>query len=149
MRPCLPLRGAVPRASRRIPRDIRNGISEPAHDGDGAHIHDEIIVPEGHAPLGDKNIMVPGRRDLFDSVFYVPGREELSLFDVHHLVGSGNLRYEIGLSAQERRYLEHIQHRGGGCDLFKAVHIGHDRQAELLCNAAEYPEPFFQSRSPV
>ena len=56
-------------------------------------------------------LLVAGRRArLVDHVLHVPGRQELALLDVHRLAAGGDGVDEIGLAAQERRGLQHVDH---------------------------------------
>jgi hypothetical protein len=47
---------------------------------------------------------------LSTTLLHVPGREELALLDVDRLALAGHVLDEIGLAAQERRRLQHVDH---------------------------------------
>ena len=64
------------------------GIAEFAHDRKRAHIHDEILIAEGSAALGEDDFLVAGAGDFFGSVAHFPGREKLAFFDVHDAAGA-------------------------------------------------------------
>ena len=67
-----------------------------------------------------------------DHVRHVPRREELALLDVDDTAGLGRGHEEIGLTAQERRDLQHVDGFGDPRALRGLMDIGEHRHAELL-----------------
>ena len=91
---------------------------------------------------------LPGRPGLVRHLDHVPGREELALLDVHRLPATRNGLDEVGLAAQERGGLEHVDHRRHLVDRRVLMHVGDDRNPCLVAHAFEYSQPGFHSRPP-
>ena len=81
---------------------------ELAHDGQRAHVDDEIVVSERRSALGEEDLVVAGFANLGDSVTHVPRRNELALLDVHGASGLSSGDEQISLAAEERGNLEDV-----------------------------------------
>ena len=68
---------------------IDHGVAEFCEDGEGAHVHDEIVVAEAGAAFGEDDFGVAGGGDFFGDVAHIPGREELGFFYVDDAAGFG------------------------------------------------------------
>jgi len=99
-------------------------VSEAPHDGEAAHVDDEVIVAEGRAALGQQNGLVALRQDLVDDVLHVARRHELSLLDVHRLARRRRRQDQIGLPAEKGGNLDHVEDLGGRIDLAHLMHVG-------------------------
>ena len=60
-----------------------DGVAEFPHHREGPHVHDQVVVAERRAALGDEHPLVAGAGDLRDRVADVARGEELALLDVH------------------------------------------------------------------
>ena len=67
---------------------------------------------------------------LADDVRHVPRRQELALLDVDDLAGRRRRQQQIGLPAQERRDLQHVDRLRGLGALRGLVHVGQHGQTE-------------------
>ena len=76
-------------------------------------------------------------RALSTTLLHVLGREELALLDVDRLAGRGDRVDEIGLAAEERRRLQHVDDRGDLGDFVFGVHVGQHRHADLPLDLGE------------
>src|SRR2546423_1282079 len=76
-----------------------------------AHGERQVVEAEAEATLADEDLLVAGASRLLDDVLHLPGREELALLDVERLALHGGVADEVGLPAQERRRLHHVDHR--------------------------------------
>ena len=119
-----------------------------AHHRKRAHVRHEVVVAERGPAFAEHDVGVPGRPRLVRHVGHVPGREELALLDVHGLAATRDGLDEVGLAAQERRSLEHVDHRRDFVERRVLVHVGDDRNARLVAHAFEYSQPGFHSRPP-
>src|SRR6185503_19835677 len=91
-------------------RDIEyDGAVEALHDRKAAEVHNEIVVAERRAPLGEQEALVSRLSHFLDDVFHFPGREELALLHVNDLSGLGGGKDEIGLTAEKRRDLQNVE----------------------------------------
>lgn len=66
---------------------VEDDGGEGAHDGERAHIDDEIVVAEACAALGKGDAGIAGVADLLDCMAHVEGGDELAFFDVDGLAG--------------------------------------------------------------
>ena len=89
--------------------------AQRAQHREGAHVHHQVVVAEGHAALGHQHLRAAGARHLGNRVPHVVGRQELALLDVHHPAGPGRGHQQIGLARQERRNLQDVRDFGGRC----------------------------------
>jgi hypothetical protein len=112
------------------------------HDGKTAEVGDQVVIAEARPSLRQQQAVVPGGHGLVHDVFHIPWSEELPLLDVHHLAGPGRRDHQIGLPAQERRDLQHIQHLRGGMHVFDGVNIREHGHADLLADLFEDAEAF-------
>ena len=85
-----------------------HGPAEAAHDGEAAHIDDQIVVAERSAALGDQNFVVAGGGDLLGGVLDIVRRDELALLDIHDAAGAAGGDQQIGLAAEECRDLQNV-----------------------------------------
>ena len=61
----------------------------------------------------------------------------------------GNAQDEIGLAAQERRCLQHVDDGGHFVERRVLVHVGQHRHAELALDALQYPQTLFDTRPAI
>ena len=116
-------------------------------DRQRAHVGDQRVVAEGRAALGHQHVGIAGAGDFLDDVLHVPGRQELALLDVDDFAGFGRGDQQIGLPAQERRNLQHVDGRRHARALRGVVHVGEHRHFQLsrisakIGSAASRPMP--------
>ena len=67
---------------------------------------------QGAVGAGPVHTRVPRIDHLRRRVLHVVWRQELALLDVDGLARAGHRADEVGLPAQERRRLQHVDHRG-------------------------------------
>ena len=84
---------------------------------------------------------VAGVGDLRDRVPDVPRRQELSLLDVHGPPGPGRRHQQVGLAAQKRGDLQHVDHLGDRRGLIGLVDIGQNRQPRVRLHARQTARP--------
>ena len=110
---------------------------------------DQSVVAEAHAALGDQNIRIARAGDLGDHILHVLGRQELALLHIDHLAGMGGGDQKVGLAAEESGNLQHIHGLGHGGALIALMHIGQNRQTEMLANLREDRQSPFQPQPPL
>src|SRR5437879_3170780 len=110
-----------------------------AHDGERAHVGNQVAVAEGEASLANENIFLFGSFSCFvDDVLHLFGREELALLDVDRPAGRSHGMDEIRLAAEESRGLQHVDHRGGRLHLCLGMHVGQYGNADLALHFRKY-----------
>jgi len=121
-----------------------------AHDGQAAHVDDQVVVAKTGAALGERNAGVAALADFFNCVAHVPGSDELPLFYVDGAAGLGGGDQQVGLAAEEGRNLENgldiakgVRELGG---LLGGVDVGEDGEAVVSGDAAEDARALLQSR---
>lgn len=108
--------------------------AELAHRGEPPHVHDEIVVAEAGAALGEQDAARAG--ELSDHPAHLPRRHELTLLHVDGFSGGGAGEQKVGLPAEEGGHLEEVHHLGDRTGLFGKVDVGGDGHAEPLPAAA-------------
>ena len=73
--------------------------------------------------------------------------QELPLFNVDRLAGLGHCPDEVGLTAQKRRCLQHINHRRYGGDLIFCVHICEHGKLQFALDLGQYRQAFDHARA--
>src|SRR6185295_358060 len=71
----------------------------------------------------------------------------LALLDIYRLARGGGGANEIGLPAEERRRLQHIDHLGYRLHLFLRMHIRQDGHADLALHLGEDRESLFHAKA--
>jgi len=119
---------------------------EAAQDGQGAHVHDEIVVAEAGAAFGEDDARVAGGGELLDGVAHVGGCDELSLLDVDGTVGArggvGRGGEEVGLAAEECGDLQDVHGVGYGGAVLRGVDVGEDGEFVGGTDGGEDAEAF-------
>ena len=118
-----------------------------AHDGQRAHVGDEIVVAEGEAALAHHDLLVAGGTRLVDHVLHFPGREELALLDVDRLALRADVDDEVGLAHQEGRRLHDVDHARHFGERRVLVHVGEHRHADLLLHVLQHLETRVDARA--
>ncbi len=111
--------------------------AKAAHDGERAHVDDEVVVAEAGAALGEGDAGVAGVADLLDGVAHVEGGDELALLDVDGAAGFGGGDEEVGLAAEEGGDLEDVDGFGDGGAVRRGVDVGEDGEAGGFGDGAE------------
>ena len=124
-----------------------DGIAELSHDRQRAHVGHKRVVAEAGAAFGQHDAAAAGFLGLGDDVLHIPGRKELSLFDVDGSAGLRGLVDEVRLAAEERRYLQNIEHLGRFFHLAAFMDVADGGHAEVLLNLGDDGKAFFQSGS--
>ena len=112
-------------------------VTEFAHDGECAHVYDEIAVTEGRTAFGEHDVVVAGSFDFGDGVLRVGRRKELTFLDVDATLGVRGSLNQIGLPAEEGRDLQHVANFGNGPALGDFVNVGEHRDAERAFDFGE------------
>jgi hypothetical protein len=126
---------------------VYDGITEAAHDGEGAHVGDEIVIAESGAAFGDGDFFAAGSSSFFDDLAHLGRREELALLDVDdfaRLDGGGD---EIGLAAEKSGDLEDVNDGSNGGHLGFGVDIGDDRQIKFGAESRKDVESFVHTEA--
>src|SRR5579859_1077383 len=89
-------------------RGIKHHRRKAPHNGQRAHVYNQVVVPEGTTALGEKHVAIPRLADLLDGMTHVPRRDELALLDVDGLGVPGCRNQQIRLAAEESRNLDDI-----------------------------------------
>lgn len=124
-----------------------DGEAKGLHDGDGAHVADEVVIAEGGAAVGEDDPLVARSDEFFNDVFHVPGGEELPFLDVDGGRSLGGSEEEVGLAAEKGGNLDDVAERAGAYGLFGSVDVGEDGETEFGADALENGEAEFKARS--
>ena len=104
-----------------------------------AHVRNQVVVAKAEATLADHDLVrIAGRACLVDHIGHFPGRQELAFLDVDGPALGADVDDEIGLAAQERRRLQHIDDRRHLSERRVLVHVGQHRHAELAPHLGEH-----------
>jgi hypothetical protein len=144
--------GAVSLPTRQLDRVGRvedDRVAEGPHDRQPAEIDYQIVIAKTGAPLGEKEILAAGGPHLLDHVCHVARGHELPLLDVHRPAALRARDDEVGLPAQERRHLQHVEHLRRRRHLGDVVHVGQHREAGLVLDPLQDPEPLGEAGPPV
>ena len=125
--PVLP--SAPPRAlyTVRAVHDDRRNYSQ--HVADVAEVDYQVVVPEHIAAFCKPNVFCTGIAGFLYGVTHILSAEELGLFDVYRAPGAGCGYQQVGLAAEESRYLQHVGHLACRLSLPTLVDVG------------KYPQP--------
>ena len=123
------------------------GVSECLHFGDASVVDNEVVVSECGASLGNGYFVVAGVYDFLCGEFHGFGGEELSFFYVYGLSGLCGGYEQVGLPAEEGRYLEYVYVFGSDGRFGGGVYVGHNGYAECFAYAAQDAEGFFVTDS--
>ncbi len=130
---------------------VEDDGSEGSHDGERAHVDDEVVVAEAGAALGEGDTGTAGFTDFFDGVAHVVRGDELALLDVDGAVaglgGFGGGDEEIGLAAEEGGDLEDVDGVGYGGTVVVGVDVGEDGEMVGLADGAEDASAFGEART--
>ena len=130
-------------------RRVKYHRGELAHDGEGAHVNDQIVITKARAALGHKYLTIAGIATLVDSVLHVPGRNKLPLLDVHGTAAERRRHDQIGLAAEKRRNLQNIHHLGHSRHVGNLMHVGEHRYVHLILDLPEDAQAFLYSRPAI
>ena len=93
-------------------RAIEDHRCKTAHDGQRAHVDDQIVITETGSTLGERDAWAAALANLLDGVTHVGRRDELTLLDVNRapmlLRGFCGCDQQIGLAAEEGRNLQDV-----------------------------------------
>ena len=103
-----------------------------------AHVGYDRVVAEAGAALGHEHAGIAGARNLADHVRHVPRRQELALLHVHGAARLGRGHEQIGLAAEERGNLHHVDDGARRCAVRLGVHVGEHGQTGDLANLGEH-----------
>jgi len=118
-------------------RTVKDYRRKAAHDGERTVIDHQRVVAEAGAALGEKDAVVARGAHLFNRMRHVPWGDELTLLYVDGTAGFAGGYQEIGLPAEERGNLKHIDGLGGNFAVAWLVHVGEDGNAGIFGQAAE------------
>ncbi len=130
-------------------RDVEDDRhAQSAHQRKGAHVDDQIVIPEGRAAFGDEHAVVAAVLHLRDRMTHVERREELSLLDVDRAPGLRRRHEQVGLPAQERGDLQDVHDRRDRLGLPRFMDVGQDGHAGFFLHARERPQPLVEAGAP-
>ena len=92
---------AAARQLHRVSYIEHDGKAEPFHDGNRAHVGDQVVIPEGGAALGYQQLFSAHLTCLSNYLSHFLRRQKLTLFDVHYAASVDGGLDQIGLPAQE------------------------------------------------
>ena len=134
-------RSGSPRALNAVGAVYDNGLAKTLHHGDVAKIHDKIVVSEAVATLREPHLAGSTLRRLAIGIDHILTAQKLSLLDVDNPARLGRCHEQIGLPAQEGRYLQDISHLARPLSLPRLVDIGQDAQLVLGLDIHQHLQP--------
>ncbi len=117
------------------------------HDGDGAHVADEIVVAKGSSSVGEDDFFLAAGKELVDDVFHLEGREKLPFFHIDGGRALPSCNNEVGLAAEKGGDLDDVADGAGDGGFFGGVDVGEDGEVEFALDAGEDFESFIHARS--
>ena len=127
-----------------------HGTTGLAHDREGAHVRNQVVVAERGAAFAHEDVVFSARlARLFHHVLHFGRRQELALLDVDRSSRCGDDVYEIGLAAEKRRGLQHVDGRRYFRDVVLVVDVGQHRHADLLLHLCEDLQPLVHPEAAV
>ena len=121
---------------------VEDDRGEAAHDGERAHVDDEVVVAEAGAALSQRNPWVAALANLLDGVAHVEGGDKLAFLDVDGTAGFGGGDEEVGLAAEEGGDLEDVDGLAYGGTVLGGVDVGEDGEAGGFGYGAENAAAF-------
>ncbi len=115
------------------------------HIGYVTEIYNEVIVAECVASLGEPHVSGTRFPGLFHGIAHVFPAEKLCLLDVYRLASPGSCHKQVGLPAQESRYLHHVNHFSCGLGLPTFVYVCEQFQPVLCLYIGQHLQPFVYS----
>ena len=113
--------------------------------GKRTHIDNQIVVAETAAALRQKDLRVSRLAAFLHRVPHVPGRNELSFLDVHWPTAQGGGDHQIGLAAQKRGNLQHVDNFRNLGHVRHFVHIGQHRNLKFIFNFFQNAQAFLHA----
>ena len=127
------------------------GVADFFHDGERAHVHDEILVAEGGAAFGEDYFLVAGATAIFSAALDTAGGDEGGLFlrSRRGRCEAGGSQWRSGLAAEEGGGIcrECLQTSAAGLDLETSWTSVRMRWARVLFYFCEDAGAFFQLRA--
>ncbi len=121
---------------------------EGSHDGERAHVDDEVVVAEAGAAFGEGDAGVAGVADFLDSVAHVEWGYELALFDIDGFACFCGGDEEVGLATEEGGDLEYVDGFADGGAVLGGVDVGEDWEAGGFGYGAEDAAAFDEAGAP-
>ena len=134
----------------RVEHDRATGL---AHDGEAAHVGDEIVVAERGAALADHDRLFvdagawAALRALSTTFSMSCGAMNCAFLMLTGLPRRRDRMDEIGLAGEEGRRLQHVDDLGDRLDLRNVVDVGQDRHAELVADLGEDAQALVHARA--
>ena len=120
-----------------------------AHDREGPHVRDQVVVAERRAPLAHHDALVARRLGFGDHLAHVPRGQELAFLDVHRPALAADVLNEVGLPAQERGGLQHRRHRRHFIEGRVLVDVGEHRHADFPAHPLQDAQTLRHARAAV
>jgi hypothetical protein len=106
------------------------------------------VVAESRPALGEQHRVPASGPHLLHRVRHVSRRHELPLLDIHDPARAARGHEQVRLTAQERRYLQHVRRLGHRLDLPDLVNVGHHRHAERVAHLGQDLERALEADRP-
>ena len=126
-------------------RRVENDRRDLAHDGQRAHVHDQIVVSELDAALGKKHLVVACLATLCDRVLHVPGRNELAFLDVDGAAAERGGDEQIGLAAQKCGNLQDVDDFGDARNVGRFMNVGEHRDVHFVFDFFQDAQALFEA----
>src|SRR5271165_2801845 len=127
---------------------VKNHGRKLSHDGERAHVDNQIVVPEAGSALGDQYAVVPGHAAFFDCVLHVPRRNELPFLNIHRPLAHGGGHDQISLAAEEGWNLQYVGDFRNFGDIGGFVHIRKHGYVYFIFDLLQNTQSLHQSRPP-
>src|ERR1043166_1360563 len=86
----------------------------------------------------------PGGLQFLHDITHIPRCQELPLLNVYRPPRLGCRDEKISLTAEKGRDLQNIYYLGGGLGVCRLMHVGENRQIELVADQSEDTQAFLQ-----
>src|SRR6267154_2284653 len=141
-------RMALPAGKLHGMRYVKNyRVARPLQDRERAHIHNQVLVAERGAALGENDFFIPGALHLLHDIAHIPRRQKLRLFHIDNPAGLGRGDQQISLPRQKRGNLQHIANFRRRSSLRRFMDVGEYGQFQFRLNFAENAQTFLQTRA--
>lgn len=123
------------------------GVARSLESRKGTHVDNQIPVAEERPALGDSDFVATRFPNLRDCTAHSFGVHPLPLLHIHGSSGRTRSLQEICLTAQESRYLQHVNLTCNSGTLLREVHIRQHGQARSRTYAAERCDALIKART--
>src|SRR5580704_6525216 len=127
-------------------RRVKNYRREFAHDGERAHVDDQIVIPETRPAFSEKYLRIACLAALLNRMPHIGRGNKLAFLNVHCSPAQSSSDHQVGLTAEERGNLQHVHDFRNFANVRGLMHISQHRELKVVFDLLQNAQTFFQSR---